>query len=227
MARIRKGFMEYIRTISIVEGILFSNFGVNICLKLKNVLKESQDFKRFVLRVQTDCDSVDVPNTLIIKGLLAGAESFRREYAALEFLSSIEELRGIFPRLYGFDRDAEILVIEDISPDDTLQLRSILFGTNAEKAEKALMEFQRTVGKMHATTTDHKEEYIRLLSQYDVKDAKEIEDYRGVFKSLQVFGRNPEWIGIRAAPGLEQEISSAMETLRNPQPFLGFDKSAG
>jgi hypothetical protein len=86
----------------------------------------------------------------------------------MQFVEGLPCERPLAPRLYGGDRAAGLVVMEDLGEGGCLA--DLLFGTDPGRAEAALVEAAATVGQLHAASLGRAEEYRDLraaLGPYD------------------------------------------------------------
>ena len=84
---------------------------------------------------------------------------FFNELAALELLSHLKLDPRVSPELFGSDRAAGILVMEDLG--DGEGLADLLLQPDAAPAEEALVGLARTLGRTQAATMGRTDEYQR------------------------------------------------------------------
>ena len=82
------------------------------------------------------------------------------EWASLELLGRLEPERRLAPRLYGGDRAAGVLVVEDVRAG--VGLDRLLVGDDPDAAEDALVGHAEALGRLHAVTAAHEDEYTAL-----------------------------------------------------------------
>jgi hypothetical protein len=93
---------------------------------------------------------------------------FFNEWAGMQFVESLPCERLLAPRVYGGDRAAGLVVMEDLGEDGCLA--DLLFGADPVRAEAGLIEAAATVGQLHAASLGRAEEYRGLrasLGPYD------------------------------------------------------------
>jgi len=147
-----------------------------------------------------------VPSSVIVKlrrpeSLTRSAPAqFYNERAALEFLTTIGSDSG--PRLLAADDAAGLLVMEDLGTGPALE--DLLVGSDFSSAEQGFVAFARALGRMHATSAGHADEYYRLRSTLGPVDP--------AFGRVSILG-----IGIEAAWSELQAIVAARPYLPAPQ----------
>jgi hypothetical protein len=79
------------------------------------------------------------------------------EWASLDLLARLAPENPLAPRLYGGDRAAGVIVVEDLRGG--VGLDRILLGSDRGAAEQALVGYAEALGRMHAVTVGHEREY--------------------------------------------------------------------
>ena len=135
---------------------------------------------KLVLRCVVDSDDTGLPATVIARRLLPGAKKasgreglFYNEWAGLDFLTGLPDTPGpVFgacaPRLWAQDRDLGLLVLEDLG--DGPPLMDVLERGNRAEASAALERFMRQLGRMHAASREHEEDWSRRLTGFGPPD---------------------------------------------------------
>lgn len=98
--------------------------------------------------------------------------AFGAELAALEFLNGMDT--AVAPRLLGADRDAEILVMEDLGPGSSLA--HSLLARDPDRARADLAAYARALAAMHAWSIGRSHDYAGLHGGQEV-------------------ARQPDWLG--------------------------------
>lgn len=161
---------EYDELLSNAERVLAQRFGRS--LRLTDVQRLSEPRRRnLLLRCRVADGPVNAPPTVILKrarqqrydpddpGSRPAAGLFR-DWAGLQFLSSLDSEPIVCPRFYGGDRDAGFLLMEDVGghPD----LDHVLTCGNAPQARQALQRLAEALGTMHARTAGLSHQYQQI-----------------------------------------------------------------
>ncbi len=163
----------------------------------------------------------EAPSTVIVKYSKVEDQHLLHEWAALEFLGGLSGVRRQVPRLYAGDRDARLLVMEDLGTGEAQLLGNILEGEDPARAEAALIEFQRALGKLHAGTIGRDGEYLRIRNLLGAHHTKRHRVYK-LLPSLQGISAILSDAGISVATGAGQETADAAGEIASPGPFLAF-----
>jgi tRNA A-37 threonylcarbamoyl transferase component Bud32 len=119
-----------------------------------------------VWRVPVLDTDTDLPATIVVKQTLEvdyaanGRQRFIRDLSSLQFLNSLFEDNPPVPRLYAFDNEKMIFVMQDIREGTGFHLD--LLGENFQQTETRLMNIARTLGKIHAASADKLAEYKKI-----------------------------------------------------------------
>ncbi len=113
------------------------------------------------------------------------------------------------------------MVVEDLGDREGQWLGDILFADDKEKAERALIDFQHAVGRMHAATIGKEKEFQEVCSLYGAHQA-EGDRTDNLPSKLLLFERNVRQLGFKDAPGLTQVIENAIGSMEDPHPFFSF-----
>jgi hypothetical protein len=82
---------------------------------------------------------------------------FFNEWAWMQFVERLSCERPLGPRLYGGDRAAGLMVMEDLGEGGCLA--DLLFGADPVRAKAGLVEAAATLGQLHAASLGRAEEY--------------------------------------------------------------------
>ncbi len=165
-----------------------------------------------------------LPDTVIVKwlrddprGLRVDPRQVATEQAALEFLSNIGFAAA--PRLIAADRDAGLLILEDLAPREPLA--DLIRRQGAAASTPELMAFARLMGELGAATAGKAAAYDEIRQRYGEPDPR----------AGRERGLGPDWpaalaqlnaLGLTMAAEVETELAGLVETLLHPGPFLVF-----
>ena len=170
----------------------------------------------------------DAPASVVVKrAAIRGDESYDpganegpawrlfNDWAGLQFLGQVAGDASPAPRFYAGDREAGLIVLEDLSGGE--QLDHILLGTDPLAAENALLGLATTLGRMHALTIGKNAEYDRIR---DALGPRNVEPPGS--KLAQTFGEVVDALSIKSQPELDAELAALQSTMRDPGPFLAY-----
>jgi len=152
--------------------------------------------------------------------------AFINEWASLEFLSRLAERGGdrFAPRLYGADREAALLVMEDLGQGESLV--QPLLGHDRAAAEAALDAYFRTLGRLGALTHPHSAEYWAIRDSLGPRDAYAQPTLDSEPDSLwRWLTMICDVVKIEPMPGVEADIAEAARFNAEPGPFTAFSQS--
>jgi len=200
------------------EIILSRRFDRDIHLTLRDTLTTR---KSLVVRCAITPAASHLPATIIAKcpivfpdNPFAHRLSFVDEWAALVFLEQIAPDPPLATRCYGSDSAAGVLVLEDLGRDNHTTAQTLVFGTNARRAEAALLEHVALIGRLHASTVGKYREYMSFRATLNPPVPAE-----------DLF-TNP-WPAARQAPTTTTELDSRIHTYRSACAHLGIRPPVG
>jgi len=149
-------------------------------------------------------------------------EQLQNERAALEFLTAIGSALG--PRLLAADDDAGILVIEDLGAGPALE--DLLLGSDPSVAERGLVAFAGTLGRLHAATVGHATEYYQVRSRRGPVDpAVDRISILGV-DIARAWGHLRKIVAdcpyIPTPQGVDSDVDGLLRVLSEPGSYLAF-----
>ncbi len=171
-----------------------------------------------VLRCHVTRSAAAAPSTVIVKQAPAEpgqAElALCNEWAALTFLSRLELDPPVSPALYGGDRSARLLVVEDLGDGDGVV--DALLGSDPAAAKAALVAFTRALGRMHAASIGRLEVYRRLRLKLGPLGGESIIDSSALRGRFEAALRGA---GVRLGAAAD-DVESVIERITEPGPFL-------
>jgi hypothetical protein len=166
----------------------------------------------------------ETPSSVIVKwlrqhphGLRSDPVQIATEQAALEFLAEVE--LPYAPRLLAADRDAGILVLEDLAPRGSLA--DLIRRAGAEGATVERRAFARAMGALNAATAGKSAAYDAIRSRYGAADAVNGRG-RGLGPGFPGARARLEDLGLQLSAEAERDLARVLEALLHPGPFLAF-----
>jgi hypothetical protein len=215
----------------VAEQLLEQSFGSAVQLDLAQA-PEGGSQRSKLLRCQVLDGPSASPTSVIVKSAYiepghkvdadAGnhpARAFLNEWASLEFLTRLSTRGGdlLAPQLYGADRAAGLLVMEDLGQGDSLV--QPLLGEDRAAAEAALDAYFRTLGRLGAQTHGHDKEYWKIRDSLGPRDPYAQPTLEGERDRLR------RWLTtvctmaeIEPASGVEDDIAEAARSRRTTNP---------
>nr|CEL22763.1 FIG00995901: hypothetical protein [Kibdelosporangium sp. MJ126-NF4]CTQ89903.1 FIG00995901: hypothetical protein [Kibdelosporangium sp. MJ126-NF4] len=156
--------------VSAAEAVLRRRYGAKIQLADPEDLGGSK--LSTVVRVRVAATPFSLPRTLVVKRYNPPlpSESFVREAVSYQLFTALTADERMCPELYAHDGTAGVIVIEDLGRAPTLADK--LLGDDARAAERALLSWARSLGRLHATTAGREADFdalMRRLSSARVK----------------------------------------------------------
>ncbi|HYI26065.1 MAG TPA: phosphotransferase [Thermomicrobiales bacterium] len=181
-----------------------------------------------VLRLMVENASDGAPSSIVVKRAIGlGTEEddptrpdspsirYANEWASLQFLQDVAADEPFAPRLYGADRDAGILVMEDLGH---MPLQSdILLGDDPDAARADLIAYATTVGRMHARTAPHVAEFKRLRNSLGPPNPG-----FGWEWIVPTFHGMLDCLGIPPVDGLDDDLATLAACMADPGDFAAF-----
>jgi hypothetical protein len=153
---------EVLATMVAAESVLSRRFGSRVTLADPVDLGGSE--RSIVLRVKASSHFA-LPRTLVLKRyvLPAGkepADSFVREAVSYQLFTSLAAEDRVCPELFAHEGSHRLLVMEDLGRAPTLAEK--LMGDDARGAERALLSWAHSLGRLHATTAGREADFDAL-----------------------------------------------------------------
>lgn len=190
-------------------------------LRYQETIGEYLGAPNSILRCILSSASFQAPQTLIIKYPKQPRKALFSEWAALEFLQLFPEIAIYFPRFYGGHRETEILVMEDLSPSRNNLLGYIFEGNQTQIAIEALFSFQKALGKIHARTLGHIEDFQQIRRQYPGSMVIRY-PIQQMDESLENFVQFPKNLGLGPIQDWEESVEKIRKIIQMPGDFLAF-----
>jgi len=169
-----------------------------------------------------------VPKSIILKQSLPEQSDtddkdayarFARDWAGLEFLSSIQQSVHNIPKFYGGSKEYRFILIEDLG-DKHVSLVDSLTLPNRSKAVSALDRFMKALGSFHAASFGHIENYEAILRRINEEAGTVQEDLDLTFSDfLSALDLANQKLGLEVTSDLTQEARQLIESMLKPGPF--------
>ncbi|MFI7674056.1 hypothetical protein [Actinophytocola sp. NPDC049390] len=164
---------EVLATMVAAEAVLSRRFGARIRLTEPEDLGGSN--RSCVVRVRVAVSPFSLPRTLVLKRYLQPSDehcdSFVREAASYQLFTALASEDRMCPELFAHDPVSRLLVLEDLGRAPTLAEK--LLGDDAKGAERALLSYSRSLGRLHATTAGREADFDALQRRLTVPDFKD------------------------------------------------------
>jgi hypothetical protein len=140
------------------------------------------------------------------------------DWAGTQLFSSLPNSGEYALRFYGGDREAGVIVIEDLGDGEALVDR--LMGDDPRRAEEGLRLLAECLGRMHADTIGHEERYQAFR---DALGPRPGSPRPGPLEGLRSeLERGFQALGIEPSPGFDEDFARVAAAWADPEPFLAY-----
>lgn len=158
------------RTMTAAERLLSKWCGASVRLTDPEDLGGSA--RSVVLRVRVGNNPFSLPRTLVVKRSLGPASSdapdpFAHEAASCQLLTAVQPADPVGPELIAHDPGHRLLVMEDLGRAATLAEK--LLGADPRAAERGLLAWARSLGRLHAVTAGREADFGALMRRLGTK----------------------------------------------------------
>jgi hypothetical protein len=215
--------------IEVLEKLLSQRFEGKVRLDHAGALRSSGRSK--VNRFHMIEGPPDAPNSVIVKEAVAiGGEAYDpalpggpawrlfNEWAGLQFLTETCGAASPAPRFYAGDRDRGLLALEDLG--GSRRLDHALLGDDPIDAEKMLVAFAATLGRMHAATIGKHAEFERIRDGLGPRESAQRGD--GSDRLATLLRNIAQVVGVEPALGIDEELRMVTKNLTEPAPFFAY-----
>jgi hypothetical protein len=188
---------------------------------------------RFDVAAAPERDGRPAPTSVVVKRATASPErsydpdgasewnpawSLFAEWAGIQLLSTRPGVGDYAVRLYGGDREAGILISEDVGDGEALVDR--LLGDEQGRAEEGLVMLARSLGQMHAETLGQRERFREFRDALGPRvPPQRWHDLRQHRERLR---QGFDAVGVAPAPGFDTEFEEVARSVDDPGPFLAY-----
>lgn len=198
---------------------------------INSVVFLSEPERRNVLiRINLASTSESVPRSIILKQVLSQVEDaddkradarFARDWAGLEFTSSIQESESVHntPLFYGSDVTQRFIIIEDLGQQHVSLVDSLTL-PDRDKAVSALERYMKALGSFHAATFGHCDEYTAILNKINEEATTPEEDLRATSDSLLPKLESAiNSLALAVPITFPDEVKQVLDSMFKPGPF--------
>ena len=155
---------EVTDTVGTAESVLSRRTGASVRLADAEDLGGSE--RSVVMRVRVAETPFELPKTLVVKHYGQHPESersdpFAHEAASCQLATALPPEIRVGPELIAHDVNARLLVLEDLGRGSTLA--DVLFSDDARVAERALLGWARSLGRMHTSLAGREADFEALM----------------------------------------------------------------
>lgn len=217
-----EGPAEPYETVLAAERLLTARLGAQVELADPEDLGGSDS--SVVLRVRVARNPFSLSRTLVVKRRVAHAPAglvgpFAREAASCQLFTALHTDERPGPALIASDPDQQLLVLEDLGRSGTVE--SVLLSGNRAQAQRALLDWARALGRLHAATAGREADFAALLRRQGSDVISDPLHQEGVaaLDGLPTLLRDE--LGVPAPPDLGDDARRAVQLL-DGQRFRAF-----
>jgi hypothetical protein len=160
-------------TMAAAETVLSHRFGATVRLAEPEDLGGSGSST--VIRVRVAVTPFSLPRTLVVKRYgdpePGSADAFRQEAVSYQLFTALAPDERMCPEMFAHDGEQRLVVLEDLGRSPTLADK--LVSDDARAAERALLSWARSLGRLHASTAGREQDFdalSRRLGMPKIKD---------------------------------------------------------
>jgi hypothetical protein len=195
------------------ESVLSRRFGSAITLVTPEDLAGSGPATVIRARVVS---SFALPRTLVIKHYpdppASGADPFAQEAVSYQLFTALAPDERMCPELFAHDGRHRVLVLEDLGRTPTLEDK--LYARDSRAAERALLSWARSLGRLHASTAGREADFNALLRRLGGPAKSDSGDVDGLGERVAPLIRKR--LGIPVPGEVRAQVAAALEQSRAP-----------
>jgi hypothetical protein len=158
-------------TVAAAERLLTRWCGANVRLSDPEDLGGSQ--RTVVLRVRVADNPFSLPRTVVLKRNTTPvtadqADLFAHEAASCQLVTALQRTDRVGPELIAHDPTERLLVLEDLGRAATLAEK--LLGSDPKAAERGLLAWARSLGRLHAVTAEREPDFTALMRRFGLRN---------------------------------------------------------
>ncbi|KAA2261980.1 hypothetical protein F0L68_14885 [Solihabitans fulvus] len=153
---------EVAETVAAAEAVLTGRFGAKVRLADPEDLGGAG--KSVVVRVRVAATPFSMPRTLVVKRYPPAAvdrDPFAHEAVSHQLLTALPAEERLTPELVAHDSRRRLVVLEDLGKAP--RLADKLLGNDARAAERGLLAWAHSLGRLHATTAGRDADFDALM----------------------------------------------------------------
>ncbi|AHH96066.1 hypothetical protein GCM10010174_42640 [Kutzneria viridogrisea] len=165
---------EVADAVAAAEAVLSRRFGAAVRLADPEDLGGSG--KATVLRVRVAATPFSLPRTLVVKRYQPSpvgeaVDPFPHEAVSYQLFTALGQDDRICPELVAHDGAKRLIVLEDLGRAPTLADK--LLGHDARGAERSLLAWARSLGRLHATTAGREADFDALTRRLGARPGQD------------------------------------------------------
>ena len=205
---------EVTDTVGTAESVLSKRSGAPVRLDEAEDLGGSE--RSVVMRVRVAETPFELPRTLVVKhyGRCADSERsdpFAHEAASCQLATALPPEIRVGPELIAQDTEQRVLVLEDLGRGSTLA--ETLLSEDARAAERALLSWARSLGRLHTTMAGREADFDALMRRLGTKSWTDpvADDIRRSVSELPALLEHG--LGLETSSAVTASLSEAAELL--------------
>ncbi|WP_158892088.1 phosphotransferase [Amycolatopsis anabasis] len=196
------------------EAVLAHRFGSTITLVDPEDLAGSGPAT--VVRAHIASSPFALPRTLVIKHYPVAppkgeVDPFAQEAVSYQLFTALSPDERMCPELLAHDGKLRVLVIDDLGRAPTL--RDKLRGSDARGAERSLLSWARSLGRLHASTASREADFNALLRR--LGGPAKGDDTTPVVACAQLPALLEETLGVRTSNAVRRRAERSAEHARS------------
>ncbi|MBV8931685.1 MAG: hypothetical protein JOZ47_06690 [Kutzneria sp.] len=201
---------QVMAAVSAAESVLSRRFGSTIRLADPENLGGSG--KALVLRVRVASTPFTLPRTLVVKRYQPstvgdGVDPFPHEAVSYQLFTALGKNDRICPELFAHDGAKRLIVLEDLGRVPTLADK--LLGHDARAAERALLAWASSLGRLHATTAGREADFNALTRRLGAHPSRDPVALRALVALAELPTMLHDMLGVRVPEAVQQYAEAA------------------
>jgi thiamine kinase-like enzyme len=206
-----------------ISRVLSKNFNSEVHIKSVVQLTEEERRNR-VLRVTLKGNSKKTPRTVILKQSFpedseqlskAPLSRFARDWAGLEFLTSIEAKNPLAPKFYGGSKKHNFILQEDLGKKH-ITIIDALKEKDKKAAYASLKRFMGLLGEFHAEGSKKVADYQTFLHKVDPQKDTRYNETKALLDDLKLTLNK---LGMSYTEEIKREAKAALKSMFEPEHF--------
>jgi hypothetical protein len=196
------------------ESVLSRRFGSAITLVAPEDLAGSGPAT--VVRARVVSSSFALPRTLVIKHYPdpptpGAADPFAQEAVSYQLFTALAPDERMCPELLAHDGGHRVLVLEDLGRTATLEDK--LCARDSRAAERALLSWARSLGRLHASTAGREADFNALLRRLGAPARTHSDGIDELCEQVPTVIQ--ERLGIPVPDAVREQVAAALEQSRS------------
>ncbi|HLK57984.1 MAG TPA: hypothetical protein VKU00_15560 [Chthonomonadaceae bacterium] len=216
------------------ERVLTATFNAPVTLGPPEILRDQ--YRNGVVRCPVVAGPSGLPGSIVAKIAVGEGEDlydaekdtsgctawrFYNEWAGNRFLNEMAIEPPLNARLLAGDRTEGLFILEDLGNGDALS--DVVQRSDPQAAERALFDYARALGRMHAATIGHADAWRQVrLAIGGTEQEREPLGSGWLKENIAPFLEMCAELEVPVAAGFEEDAETVRQTLDAPGPFEAF-----